>query len=251
MISPLRMADVPPLVSFRNLQVRRGGRLILSGVTADVPRGGITALVGLNGSGKSTMLRTMLGELPFIGELKYRCGHDHSRPRPEYVGYVPQRLHIDARLPITVRDLFGLALNKWRPLVFGVSKKVVRRAVDLLRRVKAEHILDVPVDGLSGGQMQRVLLALAIDPQPELLLLDEPASGIDFKDEQDFYGLIGELNRTTNVTVVLVSHDLPTVSKFATHVLCLAGGVIRSQGHPSDVLTDANVAATFGATATR
>lgn len=245
--SPLRMADVPPLVSFRKLQVRRGGRVILNDLTADIPRGGITALVGLNGSGKSTLLRTMLGELPYQGELKYRCGHDHSRPRPEYVGYVPQRLHIDARLPITVRDLFGLALNKWRPLMFGIGKKVVARAVELLRRVKADHILDVPVDGLSGGQMQRVLLALAIDPQPELLLLDEPAAGIDFKDEQDFYDLIADLNRGTNVTVVLVSHDLPTVSKVASHVLCLAGGQIRSQGHPKDVLTDANVSATFGA----
>jgi zinc transport system ATP-binding protein len=244
---PLRMAEVPPLVSFRDLRVRRGGRLVLSGITADVPRGGITALVGLNGSGKSTLLRTMLGELPYHGELKYRCGHDHSRPRPEHVGYVPQRLHIDARLPITVRDLFGLALNRWRPLIFGVSRRVVSRATDTLRRVKAEHVLDVPVDGLSGGQMQRVLLALAIDPQPELLLLDEPAAGIDFKDEQDFYKLIVDLNRSTGVTVVLVSHDLPTVAKFATHVLCLAGGVIRSQGHPSDVLTDANVTATFGA----
>jgi zinc transport system ATP-binding protein len=249
MTSPLRMADTPPLVSFRTLQVRRGGRLVLTGVTADIPRGGITALVGLNGSGKSTLLRTMLGELPYHGELKYRCGHDHTRPRPEYVGYVPQRLNIDARLPITVRDLFGLAMNRWRPLVFGVSKKVTSRATELLRRVHADHILDVPVDGLSGGQMQRVLLALAIDPQPELLLLDEPAAGIDFKDEQDFYELIANLNRDTGVTVVLVSHDLPTVSKFATHVLCLAGGVIRSQGHPNDVLTDANVAATFGAVA--
>jgi zinc transport system ATP-binding protein len=243
------MADAPPLVSFRDLQVRRGGRLVLSKITADVPRGGITALVGLNGSGKSTLLRTMLGELPYRGELKYRCGHDHSRPRPEHVGYVPQRLHIDARLPITVRDLFGLALNRWQPLIFGVSRRVAARAAELLRRVKAEHILDVPVDGLSGGQMQRVLLALAIDPQPELLLLDEPAAGIDFKDEQDFYHLIADLNRDTGVTVVLVSHDLPTVGKFATHVLCLAGGVIRSQGHPADVLTDANVTATFGATA--
>lgn len=247
MISPLRMADVPPLVSFRNLLVRRGGRVILSNVTADIPRGGVTALVGLNGSGKSTLLRTMLGELPYTGELKYRCGHDHSRPRPEYVGYVPQRLHIDARLPITVRDLFGLALNGWRPLMFGVGRKVAARAVELLKRVKADHILDVPVDGLSGGQMQRVLLALAIDPKPELLLLDEPAAGIDFKDEQDFYDLIAAENRATGVTVVLVSHDLPTVSRFASHVLCLAGGVIRSQGHPKDVLTDANVAATFGA----
>jgi zinc transport system ATP-binding protein len=243
------MAYVPPLVSFRDLRVRRGGREVLSGVTAEIPRGGVTAVVGLNGSGKSTLLRTMLGELPFRGELKFRCGHDHSRPRPEYVGYVPQRLHIDARLPITVRDLFGLALNRWRPLIFGVSRRVVKRAVELLGRVKADHILDVPVDGLSGGQLQRVLLALAIDPQPELLLLDEPAAGIDFKDEDEFYQLIADLNCSTGVTVVLVSHDLPTVGKFASHVLCLAGGVIRSQGHPSDVLTDTNVAATFGTSA--
>ncbi len=246
MIPPLRMADVPPLVSFRDLRVSRGGRPILTGINADIPRGGVTALVGLNGSGKSTLLRAMLGELPFTGELIYRCGHDHSRPRPEYVGYVPQRLHIDARLPITVRDLFGLAINRRRPLIFGFGKGVGRRAAELLRRVRAEEVLDVPVDGLSGGQMQRVLLALAIDPQPELLLLDEPAAGIDFKDEQDFYELIGELNRGTGVTVVLVSHDLPTVTRFATHALCLAGGVIRSQGHPADVLSDANVAATFG-----
>ena len=245
MIPPLRMADSSPLVSFRDLRVSRGGRPILTGITADIPRGGVTALVGLNGSGKSTLLRTMLGELPYTGELVYRCGHDHSRPRPEYVGYVPQRLHIDARLPITVRDLFGLALNR-RPLLFGFGRGVGRRAADLLRRVRAEGVLDVPVDGLSGGQMQRVLLSLAIDPQPELLLLDEPAAGIDFKDEQDFYALIGDLNRTTGVTVVLVSHDLPTVSRFATHALCLADGVIRSQGHPADVLSDANVAATFG-----
>ena len=83
---PLRMADTPPLVSFRDVRVDRGGRAVLTGVTADVPRGGITALVGLNGSGKSTLLRAMLGELPHRGQIIFRCGHDHSRPRPEYVG---------------------------------------------------------------------------------------------------------------------------------------------------------------------
>ena len=241
------MAEVPPLVSFRNVRVDRGGRVVLSDLTADIPRGGITALVGLNGSGKSTLLRAMLGELPHVGDILYRCGHDHSRPRPEYVGYVPQRLALDARLPITVRDLFGLALNGRRPLMFGFRKSVGSRALEMLKRVDAAHVLDVPVDGLSGGQMQRVLLALALDPQPELLLLDEPAAGIDFKDEQDFHELIATLNRETGVTVLLVSHDLPTVAKFATHVLCLAGGMIRSQGHPADVLTAENVAATFGA----
>lgn len=245
---PLRMADVPPLVSFRNVRVDRGGRAVLTGVTADIPRGGITALVGLNGSGKSTLLRAMLGELPHRGDIIYRCGHDHSRPRPEYVGYVPQRLAIDARLPITVRDLFGLALNGWRPVVFGFRKSVSVRATEMLKKVDAAHVLDVPIDGLSGGQMQRVLLALALDPQPELLLLDEPAAGIDFKDEQDFYQLIATLNRTTGVTVVLVSHDLPTITRFASHVLCLQSGVIRSQGHPADVLSKESVAATFGPT---
>jgi zinc transport system ATP-binding protein len=240
------MAEVPPLVSFRDLRVDRGGRAVLTGVTADIPRGGITALVGLNGSGKSTLLRAMLGELPHRGEMVYRCGHDHSRPRPEYVGYVPQRLSIDARLPITVRDLFGLALNGRRPILFGFRKKVAARAVEMLSKVDAAHVLDVPIDGLSGGQMQRVLLALALDPQPELLLLDEPAAGIDFKDEQDFYRLIGDLNRSTGVTVVLVSHDLPTIAGFATHVLCLQGGVIRAAGHPDDVLGSDAVAATFG-----
>jgi zinc transport system ATP-binding protein len=240
------MADVPPLVSFREVRVDRGNRVVLSRVTADIPRGGITALVGLNGSGKSTLLRAMLGELPHRGEIIYRCGHDHSRPRPEYVGYVPQRLSIDARLPITVRDLFGLAMNRWRPLIFGFRKAVHTRATEMLARVDAAHVLDVPVDGLSGGQMQRVLLALALDPQPELLLLDEPAAGIDFKDQHDFYELIVDLNRKTGVTVVLVSHDLPTVTKFATHVLCLQDGSIRSQGHPADILTAENVAATFG-----
>lgn len=244
---PLRLADpAPPLVSFRDVHVARGGRAVLTGVTADIPRGGVTALVGLNGSGKSTLLRAMLGELPHRGEIVYRCGHDHSRPRPEYVGYVPQRLAIDARLPITVRDLFGLAINRSRPLIFGFRRSVGPRAVEMLKKVDAVHVLDVPIDGLSGGQMQRVLLALALDPQPELLLLDEPAAGIDFKDEQDFYTLIADLNRSTGVTVVLVSHDLSMVTKFASHVLCLQGGVIRSQGHPADILSAKNVAATFG-----
>jgi zinc transport system ATP-binding protein len=244
---PLRLAEpAPPLVSFRNVSVDRGGRAVLTGITADIPRGGITTLVGLNGSGKSTLLRAMLGELPHRGEIVYRCGHDHSRPRPEYVGYVPQRLAIDARLPITVRDLFGLALNRSRPLIFGIRKSVQKSAAEMLRKVDAAHLLDIPIEGLSGGQMQRVLLALALDPQPELLLLDEPAAGIDFKDEQDFYTLISDLNRNTGVTVVLVSHDISMVTKFASHVLCLQGGIIQSQGHPADVLSAKSIAATFG-----
>lgn len=237
---------IPPLLSFERLRVLRGGRAVLDGIDAEIPRGAITAIVGLNGSGKSTLLRTLLGEFPHTGKIVYRCGHDHSRPTPEHVGYVPQRLNFESQLPLTVRDLLGLALNRNRPLLFGFRQKLEERMRLILRSVDAEGVLDVPVEGLSGGQLQRVLLALALEPKPELLLLDEPASGIDFKDELDFYRMIAHIVRDTGVTVLLVSHDLPTVQEFAEQVLCLNHGRIQAVGSPKDVLTPANIRKLFG-----
>lgn len=241
----LPVADAaPPIVSVRDLVVTRGGKPVLHRLSCAVPRGKISALIGLNGSGKSTLLRTLVGEFPYRGEIAFACGEDHSRPRPDHVGYVPQRLSIDSSLPITVRDLLGLALQR-RPLFLGVSRRAVGRMTPLLRRVGVADRLDVPVDGLSGGQLQRVLLALALEPRPELLLLDEPASGIDFKDQESFYDLLAELNHETEVTILLVSHDLPVLGRFAHHVFCLRNGSIASQGPPTEVLTAENLAKTF------
>lgn len=236
----------PPLVAIRELSVDLGGCRVLDRVTADIARGKVTALIGLNGSGKTTLLRTVVGEYPHRGQIKFFCGHDHSRPAPENVGYVPQRLTLDARLPLTVRDIFGLALSR-RPLFFGVPKRVSKRAGELLAWVGMPGILDNPVDGLSGGQLQRVLLALALEPSPELLLLDEPASGIDFKDQKKFYELITSINKETGLTVLLVSHDLSMVNAHSDHVLCLKDGVIRCQGPPEEILTPMNLSVTFGA----
>src|SRR5581483_5007529 len=196
------------LVSLRDVRVDLGGNRILRGVSPEIDRGKMTALIGLNGSGKTTLLRAILKEVYLSnGRIDFHCGHDHNRPSPEHVGYVPQRLQIDARLPLTVKDLLGLALQK-RPLFFGVGRRTTDRMLALLGEVfrTPDYVLDRPVDKLSGGELQRVLLALALDPQPELLLLDEPAAGIDFKDQTAFYDLIGRLNRETGVTVVLVSH---------------------------------------------
>src|SRR4029079_12585278 len=109
----------------------------------------------------------------------------------------------------------------------------------------AAHI-DTPVEGLSGGQLQRVLLALALEPHPELLLLDEPAAGIDFKDQQKFYDLIADLNRTSGVTVLLVSHELSMVSRHSDEVLCLRDGQMQCQGPPREILPPDNLAQTFG-----
>jgi zinc transport system ATP-binding protein len=234
-----------PLVTIRGLRVDRGGRPVLNGVEADLARGKVTALIGLNGSGKTTLLRAMVREYPYRGDITFHCGHDHTQPTPEHIGYVPQKLTLDAKLPLTVKDLLALALSR-RPLFLGVSRKLVGRMRELLGRVGIPDHLDRPVEGLSGGELQRVLLALALEPQPELLLLDEPAAGIDFRDQQKFYDLISELNRTTGVTVLLVSHELSMVSRHADHVLCLRDGTIRCQGPPAEILTPANLAQTFG-----
>lgn len=242
---PLGTVPGPPLVSIRNLRVDRGGKTILHKLDMDVPRGQISAVIGLNGCGKSTLLRTLLGEFRYRGTITFACGEDHSRPRPDHVGYVPQRLALEGSLPVTVRDLIGLAVQR-RPLIFGVSKKAIERIRPMLERVGVADRLDVPVDGLSGGQLQRVLLALALQPEPELLLLDEPASGIDFKDQQSFYDLIAKLNHETGVTILLVSHDLPTVRRLADRVFCLRFGAVAAQGPPADVLTPENLTAVFG-----
>jgi zinc transport system ATP-binding protein len=224
-----------PLVALRDVRVRLGGTDILKGVNADLARGAITALIGLNGSGKSTLLRVLVRELSCSGQVNFFCGHDHSRPSPEHVGYVPQRLRFEANLPLTVADLFGLALQR-RPLFFGVSRMARVRTEQLLAQVGAAHLMNSAVPTLSGGELQRVLLALALDPNPELLLLDEPAAGIDFREKENFYDLIGQLNRKTGVTVLLVSHDLGPVQQLARHVLCLEDGRVQLEGPPEEVL---------------
>ena len=237
-----------PLVRIRGLCVELGDNKILKGIDADLVRGQITALVGLNGSGKSTLLRTLVKEIPYTGQIAFQCGHDHSRPAPEHVGYVPQKLTIDSNLPLTVLDLFGLSLQWRSPIFLGIGRgRCGPGCTELLDKVGAAHLVNALVEKLSGGEKQRVLLALALQPQPELLLLDEPASGIDFQEEGSFYELLGELNRKTGVTILLVSHDLSAVSRLVHHVLCLAQGHIQCQGSPSEILTSEMLSQTFGA----
>ncbi len=243
--SPLT-PDPFPLVTIRNVHVDLGGTRILCGVVADLNRGKITALIGLNGAGKTTLLRALLQEIPYRGQIEFHCGHDHSGPRPQHVGYVPQKLRIDAHLPLTVRDLLALALQ-WRPLFLGVSAGTEQLLLEMLAQVGAPaELLERPVDKVSGGELQRVLLALALHPDPELLLLDEPAAGVDFQDQEKFYDLIARLNRERGITILLVSHDLSVVARHAHHVLCLKDGRIQCEGTPRDILKGEMLMQTFG-----
>lgn len=234
------------LVEIKNLHVTLGGVMILRGLSCEIAAGKITALIGLNGSGKTTFLRAMLKEVPYSGRIEFHCGHDHSLPHPQHMGYVPQRLLFDPNLPLTVRELITLAIQR-RPLFLGIAKKTAAKIEEMLKRVWAVELRDRPVGTLSGGELQRVLLALALVPQPELLLLDEPGAGIDFQREGEFYRLIAQLNQDMKVTVILVSHELNVVSTHAHHVLCLNDGRIQCQGAPREVLTPEMISQIFGA----
>jgi ABC-type Mn2+/Zn2+ transport system ATPase subunit len=235
-----------PLLSLRDVHVELGGVRILKGVTTGIERGKITALIGLNGSGKTTLLRAILNESPYRGEIRFHCGHDHSRPTPEHIGYVPQKLNIDVRLPLTVRDLLALALQRW-PLFLGIRRRTNELIELIIKRVNARpDLLDKPVEKISGGELQRVLLGLALQPEPELLLLDEPAAGVDFQTDHHFYELLSDVNRQTGVTILLVSHELSVVSRHAHHVLCLTDGQIRCEGSPGEILTSESLKGIFG-----
>ncbi len=235
-----------PLLTMRGVCVELGGNPILRGINADVEHGRITALIGPNGSGKTTLLRVLLREIPYTGQVQFHCGHDHSQPTPEYVGYVPQKLRVEGNLPLTVLDVFGLALRP-RPLFFGLGRRFRARVEGLLAEVGVAHCIDSPVARISGGEFQRVLLALALEPRPELLLLDEAAAGVDIRGQEAFYELISRLNRETGVTVLLVSHELSMVSQMVHHVLCLKDGRIECQGEPRSILTGETLGRIFGA----
>lgn len=231
-----------PLIRLRDIRVNLSGHSILRGLSAEIPACRVTAVMGTNGAGKSTLLKVILREVPFTGGLTFTCGHDHSHPTPSQIGYVPQRLKVEANLPLTVRDLFGLALNQ-KPWFLPWVRLPETRVRDMLKYVRMDALaLDKQVERLSGGELQRVLLALALEPRPELLMLDEPASGIDFVDKAQYHERISEINQERGTTVILVSHDLDLIRKYAHHVLWIENGVVAAEGTPEQVLQTDRIA---------
>jgi zinc transport system ATP-binding protein len=226
---------IKPLVTIRDLTVELGDNRVLRNLQAELMRNQITALIGSNGSGKTTFLRALLKEIPYQGKIVFHCGHDHTRPNPRHVGYVPQKLRIEANIPLTVRDLLGISLQR-RAIFLGFRFGLNKQMEAMLHEVGANPaLLDRPVEKISGGELQRVLLALAMSPQPELLLLDEPSAGIDVKGQEQFYDLIGRLNRERGTTILLVSHELSMVGKHAQRVMCMKDGQIHCQGTPQEM----------------
>jgi zinc transport system ATP-binding protein len=171
-------------LEIRNLSVRAGGREILSEIHADIRCGEVTALVGPNGAGKTTLLLAILGLVPHTGEIRFCRDVEHGEGAPR-IGYVPQRLDFDRNTPMTVQDFFALSSQRY-PVVIGHSARSRKSAQESLARGGAAHLISRPLGKLSGGELQRILLALALRDNPDILLLDEPVSGVDLSGEELF-----------------------------------------------------------------
>ena len=231
-------------VKIEELSVRKGSTEILNQVNLTANHGEILALIGRNGAGKTTLLKAILGQTPYSGRISYfNCqGKRIDRPR---IGYVPQFLAFDRSTPVTVEDLF--CANQSRiPVWMSHGKKRQKEAESLLEKVGGTGLFRKKLGALSGGELQRVLLAFALDPLPDLLLLDEPVSAVDRKGVGVFYDLVTSLRSEYHMPVILVSHDLGHVKKYASKAAFLQDGTVAMQNAVDKGLNNPQVREAFG-----
>jgi zinc transport system ATP-binding protein len=226
-------------IEIRNLGVCLRKIDILTEVNCSIPARRTTAVIGPNGAGKTTLLLAILGLVPYTGSIDFNL---FRKGRPS-IGYVPQRLEFDRGLPCTVEDLMTTSICR-KALWLGKKPKIKNQVRVGLERVGAEGLKNRFIGKLSGGELQRVLLAMALEGNPSILLLDEPTAGIDAPGEQLFCDLLSDIQNQADLTVVLISHDLSVVSNHAQYVICLNKTVRCSGG--LNTLTEENLLKTFG-----
>ncbi|MCC8167906.1 MAG: metal ABC transporter ATP-binding protein [Clostridiales bacterium] len=221
-----------------------GGQEVLSDVNLHIHCGSLNVVIGKNGAGKSTLIKAILGDIPHTGNIEFRDTKD-GRMAKLKIGYVPQSINIEKNTPLSVYDLIGSYESRY-PLFLPKSHRLKERITESLKVFEAEELIDKKVCNLSGGEMQRVLLSMAIMDEPNLLLLDEPVSGIDYNGMELFYRTISDLKNSYDLAVILVSHDLEYVAKYADHVVLLDETVLK-QGSAKEVFESEEFAKVFSA----
>ncbi|QNU66829.1 metal ABC transporter ATP-binding protein [Ruminiclostridium herbifermentans] len=229
----------------QGFSVKIGKTQILKDVNLHLHCGELTAVIGPNGAGKSTLLKAILGEVKHEGTITFNGSSGNITSRP-IVGYVPQQLEFDTAAPVSVKDVFVSCMSK-KPAWYKSSRQLLQKIIDCLSRVQAEGLINKRLGSLSGGELQRVLLALALEPMPQLLLLDEPVSGVDKKGLDVFYEIVSRIREIYDLSIILVSHDLDLVKKHADRVVLIDGTVILN-GTPKEVFSDKRLHETFGLT---
>lgn len=237
--------DAEPVVETRDLHVAFAGRPVLRGVNLRLRRGQLVALIGPNGSGKTTLLRCLVGlQQPDAGEVRLFGETDPRRALPR-VGYVPQRFALERSFVLSVREFLALRLARTRHWFWRRHEQTDAAIRAWLAEIGVEPLLDRSLAQLSGGELQRVLIAFSLLLEPELLLLDEPTAGVDTPGELTFYELIAEIQQRRQLTVLLVSHDLSMVCRHARWVYAL-NGVICCEGPPEAVMNAESLKQAFG-----
>ncbi len=228
---PDRITGIP-LLQANGVSMRFGKTMVIDQVSLAIHDGEIVTLIGPNGSGKTTLIRIMLGlQEPTEGTVTWR--------KDVRIGYVPQNFAVEETLPLTVRRLLRLS-----------SDHVAGKNHEMLEQVSMAYAIDQPVQSLSGGELRRVLLARTLLRDPDLLILDEPTSGVDIGGQAELYDLIKRLRDERNFGVLLVSHDLHLVMAATDHVVCINHHVC-CEGHPETVSQAPEYLALFGAQAAK
>ena len=230
-------------IALENVSVVRGGQTLLQDVSMHIHCGQLTVLIGQNGAGKTTLIRALLGEYAHGGTIRHVDGEGRDVAHMR-TGYVPQHLEFDKEMPVTVEDFLAARLTR-RPVWTGVGKKTRAQVMEALKMVEGEKLLHRPLGRCSGGELQRVLLALALHPAPDLLVLDEPVSGVDQNGLQMFLDTVVRLKEHHHMAILLVSHDLNVVRQYADHVVLLDKTVLK-QGKPDDVFASPEFQKVFG-----
>jgi len=214
------------------LSISYGGVNAVDNIDFRFSCGELTAIIGPNGGGKSSVLKAILGEVDYRGSIGF-CSTSVNGEKPR-IGYVPQKVSIQPDSPISVLDLMLLSrgsLSGW----LHIARKKKKEMVDLLEIVSAENLASRKVGGLSGGELQRVLLACSLNPLPDLLLLDEPVSAVDVKGMEAFYEIICNLRKVFHMSIVIVTHDIGAIAPHADKMI-LMNKKIFAIGDPAHVL---------------
>lgn len=226
-----------------NISVNIGGQEILKNVSIHVHCGQLTVIIGKNGAGKSTLLKAILGEVEHTGNIVFTDMKDNRTKRIK-IGFVPQKINIERHMPTTVYDLFASCISDI-PVFLRKDKKLYKEIKEQLNLFGADTLIDKSIGELSGGELQRVLLAIATKPIPNLLILDEPVSGIDENGTRDFYNILQELKNKYDMSIILVSHDFKLTKQYADKVILLDKEVIK-EGSPEQVFESLEFKCRFG-----
>lgn len=230
-------------LKLNNITVKKADATIIEDISVHIHCGKLTAIIGRNGAGKSTLIKCILGEIPYEGTVEFK-NISKDILTDMTVGYVPQHINIAEGTPTSVYDMFASFISN-KPVFLRKSKRLTENIRKRLSLFGAEELIDKRVGDLSGGELQRVLLSIACAPIPNLLLLDEPVSGIDKNGLDLFFRNIGMLKEKYDLAMILVSHDFEYVYKYADHVILMDRTILK-EGTPEEVFGSEEFAGVFG-----